>query len=279
MKDNRISTPFSLLHAASLLGQRTRILKFAEAIQRVVKPGMRVVDIGTGSGVLAILAAQAGAEEVTAIDINMDSIRYAKMAARMNGLDENINFEVAHFLDFKTENRYDVVICEMLSSMMLIEQQIPASRHAITHLMKPDGVMIPKLVNIYVALTQCETIWGRFRVHNLKFPRLPQTIAKEDALDLSELAELAQFDLTDLEEDTIVDTTVKMKAIQDGEVHGLVGLFDAVVHDDIQLIPEDGWRELFIPFEKTVQVSEGDEIAVNLKFTPGELDTLVVEPE
>ncbi len=279
MKDNRISTPFTLLHAASLLGQRTRILKFAEAIQRVVKPGMRVVDIGTGSGVLAMLAAQAGAAEVTALDINKDSIEYAIMAARMNGLEDSINFLVGHFLDFRPEERYDVVICEMLSSMMLVEQQIPASRHAMSHIMKPEGVLIPSFVTVYVALTQCETIWSRFRVHQLKFPRLPQTISKEDATDLSELAEVVQFDLMNLEEETTVDTTLRLKAIQDGEVHGLIGLFDAVVHEDIRLIPEDGWRELFIPFEKSIQVSEGDEITVNLKFTPGELNTLFVEPE
>ncbi|MHA2425399.1 MAG: 50S ribosomal protein L11 methyltransferase [Candidatus Thorarchaeota archaeon] len=279
MKEKRISTPFTLLHAASLLGQRTRILKFAEAIQRVVKPGMRVVDIGTGSGVLAMLAAQAGAAEVTALDINADSIEYAIMASRMNGLEDSIDYVVGHFIDFKPKERYDVVICEMLSSMMLVEQQIPASKHAVSHILKPDGVMIPSLVTIYVAMTQCESIWSRFRVHNLKFPRLPQTINKEDAVDLSELTEVARFDLTALEGDSIIDTTVKMKAIQSGEVHGLVGLFDAVVYDDIQLIPEDGWRELFIPFEKAIQVSEGDEIEVSLKFTPGELNTLFVEPE
>ncbi|MCK5152628.1 MAG: 50S ribosomal protein L11 methyltransferase [Candidatus Thorarchaeota archaeon] len=279
MKDNRISTPFSLLHAASLLGQRTRILKFAEAIQRVVKPKTRVVDIGTGSGVLAMLAAQAGASEVTAIDINADSIEYAKMAARMNGLEERIQFEVTHFIDFIPKKRYDVIICEMLSSMMLIEQQIPASRHAVEHLMKPDGIMIPRSLTIYVALTQCDHIWSRFRVHNLKFPRLPQTITKGETIDLSDLIEVAQFDLTALDMDSKVETTVEMKVIQKGEVHGLVGLFDGVVHEDIRLNPDDGWRELFIPFEKSIQVIEGDEIVVKLEFTPGELDTLVVQPE
>jgi hypothetical protein len=138
--------------------------------------------------------------------------------------------------------------------------------------------MIPSRVTIYAALTECENIWSRFRVHNLKFPRLPQSINKDEAVDLSELTEVAHFDLTSLEEGGSVDTELTLKAIQKGEVHGLVGLFDAVVYDDIQLIPEDGWKELFIPFENSLQVSEGDEVVVNLKFTPGELNTLFVEP-
>ena len=163
--------------------------------------------------------------------------------------------------------------------MMLIEQQIPASRHAVKHLMKPEGIMIPRSLTIYVALTQCDDIWSRFRVHNLKFPRLPQTITKGETIDLSDLSEVAQFDLTALDMDSKVEATVEMKVIQKGEVHGLVGLFDAIVHEDIRLIPEDGWRELFIPFERSIQVTAGDEIVVKLEFTPGELDTLVVQPE
>ncbi len=279
MKDNKISTPFSLLHAASLLGQRTRIMKFAEAIKKVVKPNMEVLDIGTGSGVLAMLAAKAGASYVTAIDINSDSIEYAKLAAIENGLGERINFHVTNFMDFKPSRKYDVIICEMLSSMMLIEQQIPASQYATKHLLKQDGVLLPKSVTVYVALSQCENIWERFRVHSLIFPRLPQSISKEDAIDLSELVAVKSFDLMHLQDDTTVDTTVRISAIQDGEAHGLVGLFDAIIFDEINLIPDDGWRELFIPFDKSIQVTVGDEIVVRIQFTPGELDTLVIEIE
>ncbi|MDF1539735.1 MAG: 50S ribosomal protein L11 methyltransferase [Candidatus Thorarchaeota archaeon] len=279
MKEKKIATPFALLHVASLLSQRTRIQKFAEAINRIVKQGMRVIDIGTGSGVLALLAAQAGASEVTAIDINKESIEYAQLAARMNGFEDRIRFEVKHFEEFIPDEKYDVVICEMLSSMMLIEQQIPASSHAAKHILKPEGVMIPGSLAIYIALTECESAWSRFCIHDLRFPKLPQTIAKEDAKDLSDLAKLASFDLVAVEESRVVECDLNLKVVQKGVVHGLVGLFDAEVYKDIRLIPEDGWRELFLPFDKAIDVDMGDEVRVKLSFIPGQYESLSLSTE
>ena len=120
MTDREYATPFTLLHSASLLNHKERIRKFGEALKEVVTPESCVVDIGTGTGVLAMLAAKAGAQRVIAIDINGESIEYARNAALHNGLDGIIEFRQSHYADFKPDQRVNVVICEMLSSMMLI---------------------------------------------------------------------------------------------------------------------------------------------------------------
>ena len=57
----RYATPFSLLHAVSLLSHQSRIRKFARVLQQIITPESYVVDIGTGTGVFALLAARAGA--------------------------------------------------------------------------------------------------------------------------------------------------------------------------------------------------------------------------
>jgi release factor glutamine methyltransferase len=56
-----------------------------------VEPGERVLDMGTGSGILAILAATS-AESVVGVDINPHAIRYAKKNARINNLQDKIFF-------------------------------------------------------------------------------------------------------------------------------------------------------------------------------------------
>lgn len=62
---------------------------FAENLE--VEPGERVLDMGTGSGILAILAATS-AESVVGVDINPHAIRYAKKNARINNLQDKIFF-------------------------------------------------------------------------------------------------------------------------------------------------------------------------------------------
>ena len=142
MTDRKYATPFTMLHAASLLGQRSRLVKFKQAIEKVVEKGDYVVDIGTGSGVLALLAAKAGAGRVTAIDVNPESLRYAKLAAKTNNVEDVIEFVERHFADYTPTEKADVVICEMLSSMMLVEQQIPASYYATQTILKPYGMVL-----------------------------------------------------------------------------------------------------------------------------------------
>jgi ribosomal protein L11 methylase PrmA len=99
MTRKEYATPFPVLQAASLLSHTSRIRKFHEAIYRVVKSDDYVIDIGTGSGIFAILAAREGAK-VTAIDVNQESLAYAREAARLNGVEENIEFVHTHFADF-----------------------------------------------------------------------------------------------------------------------------------------------------------------------------------
>ncbi len=62
---------------------------FAENLH--VSAGARVLDMGTGSGLLALVAAEQGAE-VVAVDLNPHAIRCAKQNAKHNGLDNNTMF-------------------------------------------------------------------------------------------------------------------------------------------------------------------------------------------
>lgn len=55
-------------------------------LQEVLAPGQRVLDLGTGSGILAIAAALLGAGEVLALDIDPQAVRAARHNVRLNGL-------------------------------------------------------------------------------------------------------------------------------------------------------------------------------------------------
>jgi ribosomal protein L11 methyltransferase len=59
-------------------------------LEEYMQPGMRVMDVGTGSGILAIGAALLGAEDVLAIDIDPVAVRVAKENVLQNGLESSI---------------------------------------------------------------------------------------------------------------------------------------------------------------------------------------------
>src|ERR1700732_866798 len=60
---------------------------FASFISRLDLSGKRVADVGTGSGILALAAARAGAAKVTAIDVNPNAALSAAENARANGFE------------------------------------------------------------------------------------------------------------------------------------------------------------------------------------------------
>jgi len=277
MTGREYATPFSMLHAAMLLGQKTRLAKFDKAIRQIVKPNDYVVDIGTGSGVLAIMAAKAGARKITGIDINQESIEYAKQAAALNGVEDRIEFVEKHVLDFIPDERADVVICEMLSSILLIEQQVQASYHAVENILKPDGLIIPQNATVFIVPVESPVMVDRFSFEQLQFPSVVQTVMSDSAKDLADLMVLHEFDLTNSASDYSIDKTLQFSIINNGVIHGLVGLFESELYKDIKLNMEDGWKQLFLPLQEPFRVTTGDKFSVRVAYTPGISNSLIIE--
>lgn len=76
-----------------------------------VAPGMSVLDIGTGTGLIALMAAQRGAMSVTAVEINPDAAAEARLNAgnsRWNGIIHVVNSDIA---DFEPGCCFDRIVC------------------------------------------------------------------------------------------------------------------------------------------------------------------------
>jgi predicted RNA methylase len=277
MTGREYATPFTMLHAANLLGQRTRLDKFRQAIKMVVKKGDYIVDLGTGSGILAIMAAKSGAEKVSAIEVNSESLEYARKAAQLNDVEHIIEFFEGSFSEFIPEEKADVVICEMLSSMMLVEQQIPASVHAMKNILKTDGVILPQEITVFVVPVECKDVWERFQYKELQFPRVVQTVTPDATRDLADMKVLKHFDMRTMNDDTKIDDTMSFTTLDQGTIHGLVGVFESRLWEDIQLKMEDGWKQLFVPLERSVEVTTGDVLSIRISYQPGVYDSLTVE--
>jgi len=86
-------------------------------------PVRSMIDIGTGTGVLAIMAEKCGVGEIDAFDIDPVSVEKAKVNADLNHC-ESITIYEGNSCTFSSEKTYDVVMANLLTS--IIEQSLPS---------------------------------------------------------------------------------------------------------------------------------------------------------
>jgi len=71
-------------------GQHPTTRMCLQELERCLRPGMRVLDVGAGTGILAIAAAMLGADEVVATDINDAAVEVARANVRSNGVEGTV---------------------------------------------------------------------------------------------------------------------------------------------------------------------------------------------
>ena len=106
----------------------------AELIEAYCRQG-QVLDIGTGSGILAIAAAKLGAQQVLALDIDPVAVKVARENVAQNGLTDRVRVEQGDLLSGVAE-QYDMAVANILADV-IISLAGPVKQH-----LKPEGVFI-----------------------------------------------------------------------------------------------------------------------------------------
>lgn len=146
-----------------------------ELLDKYVKKDDFIYDVGTGSGILAILCSKLGAKEVVAIDLDKVSISAAKQNVSLNNL-KNVKVIEGNLLDSKTE-KCDVIVANIIAE--IIVDLIPDA----VKVMKSDGIFIisgiieskENLINEKIIENNLEIIerisdngWSAFAIKNKK---------------------------------------------------------------------------------------------------------------
>jgi protein arginine N-methyltransferase 1 len=132
---------------AEMLNDKTRTASYLDAVRNVVRPGDVVVDIGTGTGILAIAAACAGARHVYAIEAGRIG-ETARGLFAANGLADRITLLRGWSTQIWLPERADVVISEVIGNEPLDEGVIGITRDALRRLAKPGARLLPSRVKI-----------------------------------------------------------------------------------------------------------------------------------
>ena len=138
----------------SMLLDRRRNAAYAAAIRNAGVAGKRVLDIGSGSGLLSMLAAREGAAEVVSCE-NLPAVAdSARSIIAANGLSSRIRVVTGHSTKLSLEElggQFDVVVSEILANDVVLEGVLPAIRDVHRRLLKPGGSVIPGSAAVRIA--------------------------------------------------------------------------------------------------------------------------------
>ena len=138
-----------------MLADDQRNAAYRRAIEALA-PGRRVLDIGTGSGLLAMIAARAGAAHVVACEKDPMLARTARDIVAANGLADRVTVLARESTKLDRERDLgggaDLVISEIFSHDLLGEHALPALADARGRLCRPEARFLPAAASVRVAL-------------------------------------------------------------------------------------------------------------------------------
>ncbi|MGG5254999.1 50S ribosomal protein L11 methyltransferase [Neobacillus sp. SM06] len=90
-----------------------------QALEKSVKAGDEVIDVGTGSGVLSIAAAMLGAGHIRAYDLDEVAVTQARLNAKLNKVNSKIDIAQNNLLDGVEDNSADLIVANILAEVIL----------------------------------------------------------------------------------------------------------------------------------------------------------------
>ena len=262
-----------------MMNDAARNRAYDAAIRRAVGPSTHVLEIGTGSGLLSMMAARAGARLVSTCEQVESIAETAAEIVKRNGFGERVRVipkrstQLAVGIDLP--ERADVLISEILSDKLLEESVLASTAHARHQLLKPNGIMIPRAIAAVVRLAGGDFLREAAMVERIDgFDLTPFNRFVPNSISLSMEAgqietysddvEVFRFDLTS-DNHRPEERQLRVTARRTGTVIGLVQWLrlqldatESFENRPADTVTPSAWRQVFYPFTRPVELREGE---------------------
>jgi len=206
------------------LADKKRTESFRKAIEKIVKPDDIVVDLGTGTGILALFAARAGAKKVYAIEISNTVAKSAYEIIKRNGYEDIIEVIVGDASKVKIPKKVNVVISEMLTTGLIDEDQIIVLNSLWDRdIVDNNTIFLPKRIDTYAELVQSDFDLYGFDMKMIRheYPWLTNTFALPltskillDSIDLtSKVDEKAEYSVNFISQENSIANSIRLSSI------------------------------------------------------------------
>lgn len=260
-----------------LLSDRVRVESFRAAIERTVRPGDVVADVGAGTGLLAFYAARAGAARCYALERRAFAAAAAERFLTANGVADRVTVLIGNAEDLAVPEPVDVVVCEMIGQVGFDEAihevlQAFCARH-----LRPGGRIIPVRLRSFLVPMRWQSVPPDIWINDFlapdfvlpedfhPFPNPPMSLVPAPALELGPRVVLEDIAPGDPGIERPDSVAFRLSITTAGRVDALVGGFEATLTPDTALSslpPHPGtswhlWRAVPDSFS---EVQVGDQI-------------------
>jgi predicted RNA methylase len=154
--DSDFFTAYADVHVHQImLKDQARNEAYWAALQAHAK-GKVVLDVGSGTGFLAILAARAGAAHVYAVEAS-EMAEVSKDIVEDNMLSDSITIINGRIEDVTLPCMVDIIVSEWMGFYLVHESMMRSVLVARDRFLKPGGIMIPESADIFCAPANCDS--------------------------------------------------------------------------------------------------------------------------
>ncbi|WDZ83711.1 50S ribosomal protein L11 methyltransferase [Micromonospora cathayae] len=270
----------------AMLNDHERNDALAVALERQIVSGSRVLDIGSGTGLLAMMAIRAGAAHVTSCETNPVMAEIAREIVADHGMSDVITIVPKRSTDLVVgrdlPEPVDFLVSEIVDCGLIGEGILPTISHAREQLLAPGGQMLPRSARllgclvespVVMSLNQTGTAAG-FDVRQLNTVatrgHFPVRLNTWPHRIVSDVVELASFDLA---HGTLADgsSDVRLTTTERGTAHALVAWFEMDLGAGVVIrnSPDNlrsHWMQALVPIGDPLAVSAGDRVALTLTW-------------
>lgn len=267
----------------AMVNDHPRNQSFRTAIDANVGPGMTILDIGSGTGLLAMMSARAGADHVYAVEESPHLAEIARRCIAANGYADRITLLEINSnqieIGVHIPRKCDALTHEIMSTTVLDEGIIPTVAHARENLLAPNAALLPE--RIWAECRVSQAVQSRKRqahmiegfdlspLNILSPPSISATPSPEEML--SDGFQMPEFDLREVDENTRGRRVADVTICRDGTAAGVTQWLGYAFPDGTQFIsdnPDSSWGSYFHAFDQNKDVRVGDTLRIRSDFLP-----------
>ena len=270
-----------------MINDKKRNSFYYSALKSLINNTSSVLEIGTGSGLLSIMAAKLGAKKVDTCEENIIIADIANEIINENNFNNKINIIIKKSNDIKVgvdiNKPANILLSELFSNNFLGEGVLSSLEDAKKRLLTPEAKIIPEFGSVMISLFGGDRISNRIyaeEYEGIKLKKFNKINSKKYLLHnqdievnlMSNAIEAFKFDFLNRKNFFAEEKKIEIKTIKKGKIFGVIqwikiGMFNGLEYENDPRLRDYGshWQYVLYLFDNPRDVSDGEKIIVTAK--------------